>query len=255
MGDYLVLWIEASGGPYGKMMIVTKYDGSLADLMRAARERVYRATDLISSFDDVEVIDREMRYIRPFWEFINARQRLGHAKVWQGVPGVDSNRNQIQIYRKTALAWLPERQSFCDAFVREPSELSTRRILRLLRGSDLVIYNFIRLLARMRFTFGVEDSDNFTISTKEKNGGNYRIQLRRLRREAKNGEFYSVTTCQFMMADGEAIKIERDTSKNAVNPHVSLTLHNIKIKGERRLLWDGMNSDLKAGKGGRLHVR
>ena len=236
-------------------MVVTKFDGTLADLMRAARERVNRATELISTFDDAEVIDREMRYVRPFWEFFNARKRLGHAAVWQRLLRSDESNKLPQTYRKTALAWLPERESFSEVIVCEPSEQSTRRMIRLLRGSDLVIYNFIRLLARMRFTFGVEDSDNFTISTKEKNGGNYRIQLRRLKREAKNGEFYSVTTCQFIMPDGEAIKIERDTSKNAVNPHVSLTLHNIKIKGERRLLWDGMNSDLKAGKGGRLYVR
>jgi hypothetical protein len=53
-----------------------KFQGSLQALMLTVRKRVTRATESIQQFDDPAVIDREMRFLRPFWEFIQTRQKV-----------------------------------------------------------------------------------------------------------------------------------------------------------------------------------
>lgn len=234
-------------------MTPTVFDGTLKDLMKHARSRVNRASRLIASSDDPDVIDREMRLIRPFWEFLHARKTFNQTAFWKRFQSSLGAPQTTLLYRKNDLAWLPEREPLCDALATQRDQ--SLRMIRLLRGVDLIVSNFIRLIARMRFSVGIDSSDRFILKTQETGSPAYTLQLRRLERETPDGKSYLVTTCQLIQPDGEAIKIERDSSESVLNPFVSITLHNASIAGERRILWDGVNDDLKQGKKGRLQVR
>lgn len=200
---------------------VVEFEGSLADLIRVVQKRVNRATDLISSADDPEIIDREMRFIRPFWDFATTRRTLNSSRYWAKLQ-TDLFRSDDSPVRKTPLMWCPDRTAACQA-ATQLDQRSEPLLIQLLFGVDLVIFNFTRLLGRMKNTFGIEDPESFEITTCEANQAcGYVFRNRCIIRRSDNGSTYRILTSLFGQPDGEEIKIEKDYSQNLTDPQMEL---------------------------------
>ncbi|MBC7815973.1 MAG: hypothetical protein IAG10_03635 [Planctomycetaceae bacterium] len=225
---------------------VVEFAGSLTDLIRVVQKRVNRATDLIGSADDLEIIDREMRFIRPFWDFATARRALNSSRYW--------TRLQAELFRgdcpirKSPLMWIPDRATLCRA-AQQLDQRTTPLLINLLFGMDLVIFNFTRLLGRMKYSFGIDDPESFEIRTSEADQRRgYVFRNRCIIRRAADGSTYRVLTSLFAQPDGEEIKIEKDYSRDLSDPQMELRVqHNSGSDGPRLpiLQYVGSHSEMK----------
>lgn len=227
-----------------------EFPGSLAELIRVVQKRVNRATDLLDQSDDPEIIDREMRFIRPFWDFVTARRTLNSMRYWARLQ-TDLFHEDCPIH-KTPLMWLPDRLSLCQAASRLDQE-SAARMIQLLFGVDLVIFNFTRLLGRMKFSFGINDPESFEIRTKETGEHHgYTFRHRCIIRRAPDGSTFRVITSLFAQPDGEELKIEKDYSCNLVDPQMELRIQTNAVPNGQRLpalQYVGSHSEMKQQRG------
>lgn len=230
---------------------VVEFEGSLADLIRVVQKRVSRATDLISSADDPEIIDREMRFIRPFWDFATTRRTLNSSRYWAKLQ-TDLFRSHDNPVRKTALMWCPDRTAVCQA-AGQLDQRSEPQLIQLLFGVDLVIFNFTRLLGRMKNTFGIEDPESFEITTREAHQGRgYVFRNRCIIRRSASGSTYRILTSLFGQPDGEEIKIEKDYSQSLTDPEMELRVQQHSNDAGRRshvLQYAGSHSEMKRRSG------
>lgn len=231
-----------------------EFDGSLTELLQTVKRRVDRASQLLAATDDPAVIDREIRYIRPFWEMYQARRRFNHSRFWERKEATLFDGISPPHFVKTALIWLPRREALCQVMAAS-GNAHQGEILTLLRGIDIVLFQLFVLLGRLRFTLGIESEDAFRIVTRERRGGQYQLMQRRLVNESADGSAYRILTCRFALPDGEEIKIEKDYSEGAADPLVSIRF-DLTRGSERQwqLQYDGRQSDLKR-QSGRLSAR
>ena len=226
---------------------VLKFRGSLKELMQTVRQRVTHATELIDASDEPEIIDREMRYIRPFWEFFAARQKLNQLRFWESCAKKLKVRCDNLLIRKTPLVWLPGRQFVAEA-TGNMDDAKRAALLTILRGIDIALFNFNTLMARCRFILGIEDPESFQIVTQEKDDiGSYRLMRSTFKREGADGVEYKIITCRFIMPDGEEIKIEKDYSVSRTDPllHIRLLKAGPAVTREDlKLEFDGGQSQL-----------
>lgn len=227
-----------------------EFPGSLTELIRVVQKRVNRATDLLDQSDDPEIIDREMRFIRPFWDFVTARRTLNSTRYWTRLQ-TDLFREDCPI-RKTPLMWLPDRPTLCKTASSLDQE-SAARLIQLLFGIDLVIFNFTRLLGRMKFSFGIDDPESFEIRTKEAGESRgHTFRHRCIIRRAPDGSTFRFVTSLFSQPDGEEFKIEKDYSRNLVDPQMELRVQrNAATSGQRLpiLQYVGSHSEMKRQSG------
>ena len=231
----------------------TRIDHSLLSMVRTAQRRVHRATDLIADTEDGDVVTREMRYITPFWEFYRARQKLSNAEFWRGVRKQALSDISEKPFHRTALVWMPRRSVLCAA-VPGCSEPARKRLVSLLLGTDLVMYNFMRLVSRMHHSFTVPDPETFDIETQEDEGGSYVLQRRSVKHQSANGSRHNLISCRFRHPNGEELKIEKDMSGSMTDPHISIVFSS-RDSDEPTLTFEGTQRDLKSGAGGALRVR
>lgn len=197
---------------------MVEFGGSLAELIRVVQKRVNRASDLLGQSDDPEIIDREMRFIRPFWDFATARRSLNSTRYW--------SRLQSELFagecpiRKTALMWVPDQAALCQAASRL-DQRTNAQLIQLLFGIDLVTFNFTRLLGRMKHCFGIDDSESFEIRTMERDGNRgFQFRHRCIIRRGADDSTYRVVTSFFAQPDGEEFKIEKDYSQSLIDPQM-----------------------------------
>jgi|GEM_PF-1980341 len=236
-----------------------KFQGSLQALMLTVRKRVTRATESIQQFDDPAVIDREMRFLRPFWEFIQTRQKVNKKRYWETRQRDLFLDNETPILHKTPLVWLPDRSALCNAL--ETAEDRERLIMiALLRGIEIVIFNFTTLLSRSRFTLGIEDPDSFQIVTTESQPGeSYRLMRATMKRTSpENGEAYKVITTRFILPNKEEVKIEKDYSRSLIDPQVEIRItadRSGRTRGSHYLEYRGHQSELNQRTGRLMTTR
>ena len=219
----------------------------MKSLMLMVRKRVTHATATINQFDDPDVIDREMRFLRPFWEFIAARQKLNLQRFWESRRKDAFASVKSPIYRVTPLVWIPDRSAVCEA-MQTAEDREQKAICAILRGIDIVLYNFNTLLSRSRYSLGIEDPESFQIVTKEAGDiGSYRILRHTVKRTAETGEEYRIITTRFVLPDDEEIKIEKDYSQSPIDPEVEIRLwidQTAKKRGEKFFEYQGLQSQL-----------
>jgi hypothetical protein len=144
--------------------------------------------------------------------------------------------------------WCPDRAAFCRTALQldEPAKPS---LIQMLFGVDLVIFNFTRLLGRMKYSFGIDDPESFEITTREAGQDRgYVFRHRCMIRSAANGTTYRVLTSLFSQPDGEEIKIEKDYSRDLIDPQMELRLqHNSGGQQQRPsvLQYEGTHSEMK----------
>ena len=231
------------------------HEQTLGNLVRTVRRRVAHASDLIARTDDAEIIDREMRYVSPFWAFCTARQRINNSRYWKGFANVVLPNTSESVVNQTQLVWMPRRELLCESGPYYTAD-AAHRIVKMMFGVDLVLYNFMRLISRMRSTLGIESGESFQISTAEPGGFAYVLQWRSLLRKLENGSTTRMITCRFRQPDNEEIKIEKDMSTHLRNPWVTISLHrNGDASLNHRLVFEGSMEELKSGDGGTLRIR
>lgn len=222
----------------------------LLELVCTVRRRTTRATDLIARSDAPDVIDREMRYIRPFWEFYSARRRINSQRYWERTRRELFGDTTETPFHRTPLVWLPR----CDVVVSNgdyPEGHARRRMLNLLSGLDGAIFNFIGLMGRMRHTLGFGDQESFHVETTEEGEHGYQLLYRILARSGQGGG-YRILTCQFQLPNGEYVKIEKDYSRGRSDVSVSIRLHGrTQLRGLR---FDGTQAELRKHRGGELRI-
>lgn len=230
-----------------------KFRGSLKSLMLTVRKRVIIATESLQRFDDPQVIDREMRFIRPFWEFLQTRQKLNQQRYWDArkkdlFAGVEKNP-----IRRSPLVWLPERSVLCAALDRLDDRTRAEGI-GLLRGLDIVIFNFSTLLSRSHHSLGLDEPESFhLVTTEPKTQGHYQFLRATLhKKSAENQQEYKIITTRLILPDLEEIIIEKDFSKNSTNPdvHIRVTADRSgRQRGEYQLEFRGRQSELNQRSG------
>ncbi|MHC4876059.1 MAG: hypothetical protein ACYTGL_06140 [Planctomycetota bacterium] len=194
-----------------------------------------------------------MRLIRPFWDFYTARRKLVSGQFWKNRAEDLFARVETSPLSKTALVWMPERAAMLEVARDENGDRA--RMINLLIGLDIVIFNFARLLGRMRHNFGIEDEESFELFTTESpETSGYRLQRRVMIREGNDGEEYRIVTTRFQRPDGEELKIEKDYSESLTDPNVSIRLYNAASKTEPILHVEGVQSQLKSKRNGIVRV-
>lgn len=225
--------------------------------MTMAQRRVDRASNLIAASDDPEIIDREMRYIRPFWEFYTARRKFNNTRFWENRSRDVFRGYDEETFRKTPLVWLPTREAMCTA-AESGDEPSRMMIVNVLRGMDVVLFNFLTLLSRMKNLLGIDDPQSFQITAIEKQSDGYQLMRRTVQRESAGGESIRIVTCRFRLPGGEELKIEKDLPDGLGDPLVTIRMHNTERADsrDRRLLqYLGTQRQLSSRLGGQLRVR
>ncbi|MBD3673220.1 MAG: hypothetical protein HUJ26_06800 [Planctomycetaceae bacterium] len=225
--------------------------------MLTVRKRVTLATNLIHRFDDPQVIDREMRFLRPFWEFIQTRQKLNRQRYWKARQKDLFTGISKKPVRQTPLIWLPHRDVICSA-LDDPNGQKRAIGIGLLRGLDIVIFNFSTLLSRSHYALGIQDPESFQLVTSEpEEDGSYQCLRSTLhRRSAENNEEYKIITTRFILPDQEEIKIEKDFSRSTIDPDVLLRVtadRSGRERGPYLLEYRGRQSELNQ-RTGRLKV-
>lgn len=232
-----------------------EFAGPLTELIRVVQRRVNRATELLGQSDDPDVIDREMRFLRPFWDFASSRRTLNSTRYWNRLRD-DLFPNECPI-RKTPLMWIPDRVALCLAAQRL-DEQSKPKLIQLLFGMDLVIFNFVRLLGRMKYSFGIDDPESFQFRTRDTDDGRgYTFRNHCIVRRSTDGSTYRILTSRFALPDGEEIKIEKDYSVSLTDPQMELRVQppSCAVGGQTPILqYSGRHSDIKR-RCGNIHVR
>jgi len=234
-----------------------KFRGTLKSLMLVVRKRVTRATESIQQFDDPAIIDREMRFLRPFWEFLQTRQKLNRQRFW------DARKEDLfvglnePIFRKTPLLWLPERGPLCQT-LSNPDDRKSAAAITLLRGVEIVLYNFSTLLSRSHRTLGIDDPNSFQLVTQESDGNeSYRLLRATLKRKsAETSDLYRIITTRLILPDQEEIKIEKDFSGNPIDPDVQIRItadRSGRQRGPFSLQYRGRQSELNQ-RSGRIKI-
>ncbi len=236
-----------------------KFQGSLKSLMLTVRKRVTLATASIQQFDDPAVIDREMRFLRPFWEFIQTRQKLNRNRYWEARQRDLFSAQEALMMNKTPLVWLPDRPAVCNA-LEVADDRERLIIISLLRGIEIVIFNFTTLLSRSRHTLGIEDPESFQIVTTESHPiDGYRLLRSTIKRTSpENGEEYKVITTRFILPNKEEIKIEKDFSQSLTDPQVEIRLtadRSGRQRGSHYLEYLGRQSELNQRSGRLMTTR
>lgn len=232
------------------------FDGSLRDLVKLVLKRVHHGIDLIGQLEDPEIIQREMRFIRPFWEFFRARQKLNEKAFWLARKRDLFADYQDSYFNKTDLLALPTRGAICHA-CEQADETQRKQILNIVRGTEIVLFNFLTLCSRCKYVLGIEDDQAFHLTTSESEGAGYTLSWNVLKRPASDDQHYRIITLKFLLPDGEAVRIEKDYSEDNVNPQLTIRFQKDKREpGERLEIFEytGMQSELKNLRG-RLMTR
>lgn len=223
------------------------YHDSLKELIQCVKSRVEQATRRIDQSDDPAILDREMRFIRPFWECFTARQRLNQSRYWESLQvRIATPTAPAELYVKTPLVWYPRRRPLWTALQNESLQ-NRAPIYNLLRGLEIVLFNFTTLLGRAQHVLGLDDPDSFEIQTRESDGGSYYAARRILKRTDPAGNEYRIVTCRFRLPNADECKIEKDYSDNRSNPVVILRLTSAtSARGgdERQITFEGTQAQL-----------
>ncbi len=228
----------------------TRDERSLGELMRIVRARTTRASDLIAETDDPEIVEREFRYVRPFWEFYVHRTKVNAGRFWNRVGQEAFPDAPLPWVHKNPLAWLPRRSSLA-AVTADPAPRVRRLLVRMLNGLDGAVFNFVGLTGRMRHTLGLGDDESFHLVTTEPGGDGFQLQYRLLSRSSPGGRSYRIITCQFELPTGERLKIERDYSEPG---DVGVSVRLSAGATGSGIGFDGRAAELKAGRGGEVRA-
>ena len=209
-----------------------EYDDSLKSLVLTLQQRVVQASNLIRISDDPGVLDREVRFIRPFWDFVISRQTLNSTQYWEDCGRKLLGSPSYDLVRVTPLSWLPQRHLLIESLLKH-GDAARPTIHDLLLHVEGVVFNFVELMSRCSFLLNIPDSGSFELETwKRDRPEGYRLSLEADRHDVADesgrrrlvGETTGVTVA-FVLPEGEAIRVKRNFADDPTNPQIHLRMH------------------------------
>lgn len=208
-----------------------EYYDSLKSLVLTLQQRVVQASNTIRLSDDPGVLESELQFINPFWDFVSSRQSLNSTEYWEDCSQTLLGDVSYDLIRVTPLAWLPQRRMLIDALQHEDQTILTT-IHDLLYHVEGVVFNFVQLMSRCSFLLKIDNAGAFEIETwKSNRPEGYRLSRMSDRQNVADasgklkliGNTTGVTVA-FVMPEGEAVRVERDYSQDPTNPQMRLRM-------------------------------
>ncbi|MBD3674908.1 MAG: hypothetical protein HUJ26_15430 [Planctomycetaceae bacterium] len=197
-----------------------QFDGSLISLIETIRGRSERACRIIHETSDPDIIESEMRFLRPYRSYIRATHDL---QKWHHWSRELTGELSTDLLRITPLVWLPKRDVFCELVEKNQGSID-ETVCRMMRSLDDVLFNFFILMARCRSILGIEDSERFQLITKRhdmKEG--YTLALHAQGVHNQQRQRYLITV-NYTLHDGETVRIKKDYTHDLANPSVVIRL-------------------------------
>lgn len=208
------------------------YYDSLKSLVLTLQSRVVQASNMIRISDDPGVLERELQFINPFWDFVSSRQSLNSTEYWDRCSRTLLGEVSYDLIRVTPLAWMPQRRLLIDTLRNQDNESVQSTIHDLLQHVEGVVYNFVQLMSRCSFLLKIDNAGAFEIETwKTDRPEGYRLSRVSDRQNVTDdsGKLKLIgnttgVTIAFVMPEGEAIRVERDYTLDPANPHIRLRM-------------------------------
>jgi hypothetical protein len=236
-----------------------EYYHSLKSLVLKLQERVAQASNLIRISDDPGVLDREVHFIKPFWDFVISRQTLNSTEYWEDCSRTLLGKTSYDLVRVTPLCWLPQRRLLIDSLLKQ-GDGAQPVIHDLLQHVEGAVFNFVELMSRCSFLLDIQDAASFELETwKKKRPEGYRLSLSEERQDMpdESGRLRLVghttaVTVAFVLPEGEAIRVDRSYVEDPTNPRIHVRMHvesGRQRPGDRVLTLTGTLKEIRDGRG------